>query len=219
MMTRCRRLPALLAVLAAALLLPACVEESSTVHTGTDFSSGSGVKPKEPKADDPMPMFGSAVEFLSGDTIRLPGGRLIHLAGVSAPGPGQPYHMECKKILGAIVRRQIFRMVHVKGSTYVDPVWEVNLLVPSLEDVELAEGIVSQKGTNANSVNCVLLANGLVRPRPDLDALHFAPVNEQTGKLEPMSDDRNQRVLDLFKECYEIGKRNSLGIYSGEFAE
>ena len=209
----------LIVALALPLCASGCVEESYTLRAGTDVSDDvSKPKPKEPKDDDPMPIFGSAVQFLSGDTIVLPGQRVIRLAGVEAPGPKDPFHKACLETLKALVRRQIFRMVHTAGSKYTDSVWRVNLLVPSVEDVELAEGIVSPKGSNANSVNCILLANGLVRPTADMAQLRFAPVDGE-GKLQPLSDERNQKVIDLFNECYQLGKRNVAGIYSGEFQE
>ena len=189
-----------------ALTIIGCSTTEDTTYVGYEMGNAPPVERREVNERTPLPPL-ATLEVLSGDTVRVPSGKILRLAGIRAPAPGEPYHQTARQWLRSLVRNQIVRLTYLVDTRYTDAVWNVNILVPNREP----------GAGGALSANALMLANGLATEAPGIDSLRFATVTDG-GRLTPLGEERDAAIRSLFTSAANTARVNRANIFSGVHA-
>lgn len=206
-------------ILAGAPALGCVVESSRTIAGGSpEAAEAAGNAERVSRGPRPLQLAYTVTRVLSGDTVELSGGRVVHLAGIRTPGPTESHSRAAFDTLAFFLRKGTIVIVAFAADATLDAeVLDALVLVQlTARHREYFTGSGRQPYPQGASVSLsgVMLSSGLARLDPEYESLRFAKTNDE-GVLAPYSAVKNEALRDGLRNSRDRASREGRGIWSG----
>lgn len=165
-----------------------------------------------------LPTFIAVSNVLTGDTIALRNGHVVRVAGIRAPGPGEPYHSASRDFAATMIAPYpLIKLVYTVETDYDDEVWVANVLFDNPNaDEHTQRGSLSLANT--------MLAQGMARVSSDIDRLAFKYGPEGSGsdganKSEPFPTQVNERIRTGLRHWENEARTRRVNLWSSSVSD
>ena len=193
------------ALFAGLLLISGCVTENVDDPYGYNYTAEKKSNNNNGVYDEDKPpnSYVQAQVYNSADTLIVPNGTILKLAGITSPQLGEPYYEKSIEFTKYLVGLKFLRLVWVKGTKRADKVWKVNVIVKHQDYVV--------------SLNEQLVKNGYAKVTV-AEPIQYETINlDNEEKLTTLSDEDNKKIYNRLKSLEKEAQKKKLNIWSGKY--